>query len=173
MGEPHCCSVSLIVVGADLDPDTVTAALGSPPDRSWRRGDHKQVTLPDGRQRIFDSIHDDGGAKYLLAEADRAQPLQEQFNIWLQRLRARRVDLGGLRRRDWQVELDCFVATTEVLQLPQEVLAELAALGIGVTVSFSAEVAELGLVPDVAPGSMERQAAPNEDASADGGGYGS
>jgi hypothetical protein len=148
MREPHCCSVSLIVVGADLDVDAVTAALGWPPDRSWRRGDRKQVTLPDGRQRIFDSIHDGGGAKYFLAEAQRALPLQEQFDIWLKRFRTRRVELGGLGRNGWRVELDCFVATTEVLQLPHEVLAELAALGIGVAASFSAEATELGVAPD-------------------------
>jgi hypothetical protein len=60
MRDDHCCSVTLIVVGDDLEPDVVTSVLGWLPNKSWRRGEHKRVMQPDGNERVFDSIHDWG-----------------------------------------------------------------------------------------------------------------
>ena len=148
MNGPHCCSVALIVVGPDLDPDAVTAALGWAPDRSWRRGERKRATHPDGRQRVFDSVHDCGGWKRFLSDTERAQSLQDQFDLWLEQVRKRKEGLGILRRHGWRPELDCFAATTEFLPLPHELLAELASLGLDLAMTFSADAGEPGFAPD-------------------------
>jgi uncharacterized protein DUF4279 len=86
MSEEHCCSVTLIVVGDDLEPDVVTSTLGWPPDRSWRRGERKRFTRADGTELIFDSNNDWGGWKLFTTDDERGRPLQDQVGAWLERL---------------------------------------------------------------------------------------
>ena len=89
MREEHCCSVTLIVVGDDLEPEVVTSTLGWPPDQSWRRGERKRFTRPDGTERVFDSVHDWGGWKLFTADDERGRSLQDQVAAWLERLRVK------------------------------------------------------------------------------------
>jgi hypothetical protein len=136
--EKHCCSVTLIVVGDDLEPELVSATLGWYPDRSWRRGEHKRFTRPDGTERVFDSVHDWGGWKRFAADEERGQSLQDQVSAWLERLRGKGQSLQSLRDRGWEIELDCFAATSECLHLPVTALGELACLGVGLALTISA-----------------------------------
>ncbi|MDB5310482.1 MAG: hypothetical protein JWO38_4684 [Gemmataceae bacterium] len=137
MREEHCCSVTLIVVGDDLDPEVVTTALGWPPDQSWRRGERKRFTRPDGTERVFDSVHDRGGWKLFTAGDERGRSLHGQVAAWLERLRVNGQAFRHLRDRGWEVELDCFAATSECLGLPATVLGEFAGLGVGLALTFS------------------------------------
>ena len=139
MREAHCCSVTLIVVGDDLEPEVVTSALGWNPDRSWRRGERKRFTRPDGTERVFDSAHNWGGWKLFAADGERERSLQDQLAAWLERLRVKRPALLGLGDRGWEVELNCFAATSECLVLPVTVLGELASLGVRLALTFSAD----------------------------------
>jgi hypothetical protein len=136
--EEHCCSVTLVVVGDDLEPEVVTFTLGWPPDKSWRRGERRRFTRPDGTERVFDSIHDRGGWKNFTAADERERSLQDQVATWLERLRLKAQALRRLHDRGWEVELDCFAATSESLDLPVTLLGELAGLGIGLVLTFSA-----------------------------------
>ena len=138
MREEHCCSVTLIVLGDDLEPEVVTSTLGWSPDQSWRRGEQKRFTRPDGTVRVFDSVHDWGGWKLFMKGDDRECSLQEQVDKWLERLRGTSQVLQCLHDRGWDVELDCFAATSEFLELPATVLGELGALGVGLALTFSA-----------------------------------
>jgi hypothetical protein len=138
MREEHCCSVILIVVGDDLDPEVVTSSLGWRPDRVWLRGERKRFTRADGTERFFDSVHDRGGWKLFAADDERGLPLQGQFAAWLERLRVKGQALRRLLDRGWEVELDCFAATSECLDLPATVLGELASLGVGLALAYSA-----------------------------------
>jgi hypothetical protein len=138
MDEYHCCSATLTVVGDDLDPASVTAALGWTPDQSWRRGEHKRFTRADGTERIFDSVHDSGGWACFGSADERERSLQDQVAAWLDRLRGKGVAILGLRTRGWEVELDCFAATSEYLHLPTDLMGELASLGVDLAVTFSA-----------------------------------
>jgi hypothetical protein len=154
MREAHCCSVTLIVVGDDLEPEAVTSALGWNPDRSWRRGERKRFTRPDGTERVFDSAHDWGGWKLFAADEERERSLQDQVAAWLERLRVKGPALLDLRDRGWGVELNCFAATSECLDLPVTVLGELARMGVGLALTFSADAdanaAERNAAPDPA-----------------------
>lgn len=154
MREEHCCSVTLIVVGADLEPDEVTSTIGWPSDQSWRRGEQKRFTRPDGSERVFDSVHDWRGWKRFNADDERERSLQDQLTAWLERLRVKGQALRCLHDRGWEVELDCFAATSECLDLPATVLGELAGLSVGLALTFSA-------VGD--PGTAEPPAAPERD----------
>jgi hypothetical protein len=155
MREEHCCSVTLIVVGDDLEPDVVTSTLGWPPDQSWRRGERKRFMRPDGTERVFDSVHDWGGWKRFTADDERGRSLQDQVAAWLERLRVKGQALRCLHDRGWEVELDCFAATSECLDLPATVLGELAGLRVGLALTFSAGgdagAGEPNAAPDQAP----------------------
>jgi hypothetical protein len=139
MCEEHCCSMTLIVTSEDLEPEAVTNALGWPPDQSWRRGERKRLKRPDGTARIFDSVHESGAWKLFQADEARRRSLEDQFAEWLQRLRAKEGALRALRDRGWEIELDCFVATSEYLELPVTVMGELAGFGVGLALTFSAD----------------------------------
>jgi len=152
MREEHCCSVTLIVVGGDLEPEVVTSTLGWLPDRSWRRGERKRFTWRDGTERVFDSVHDWGGRKRFAADDERRQSLQDQVAAWLERLRVKGPALRCLHDRGWEVELDCFSATSESLDLPVTVLGELAGLGVGLALTFSAGGDASAAEPNAAPG---------------------
>lgn len=154
MREEHCCSVTLIVVGDDLEPEVVTSTLGWPPDQSWRRGERKRFTRPDGTERVFDSVHDWGGWKLFTANDERGRSLQDQVAAWLERLQVKEQALRCLHDRGWEVELDCFAATSERLDLPATVLGALAGLGVGLVLTFlaggDAGAAEPNAAPDPA-----------------------
>jgi hypothetical protein len=137
--EYHCCSATLTVVGDDLDPAAVTTALGWSPDKSWRRGEHKRFTRDDGTDRVFDSVHDSGGWKRFGSAEERERSLQDQVAAWLDRLRGKGPVLRDLWARGWEVELDCFAATSEYLHLPTGLMTELAGLGVDLAITFSAD----------------------------------
>jgi hypothetical protein len=109
---------------------------------------------PDGTERVFDSVHEWGGWKLFSADAERGRSLQEQVAAWMDRLRDKGQALRGLCDRGWGVELDCFAATSECLNLPAAVLGDLADLGIGLVLTFSASeppnATEPGLARDPA-----------------------
>jgi hypothetical protein len=60
------------------------------------------------------------------ADDERGWSLQDQVAAWLERLRVKGQALRSLHERGWEVELDCFAATSECLDLPATVLGELA-----------------------------------------------
>ncbi len=138
MQEEHCCSVNLIVVGDDLEPKVVTSALGWPPAKSWRRGERKRFKRPDGIERVFDSIYDCGDGRVLPAHDERELPLEVQVSAWLDRLRFKSHALRSLSDCGWEIKLDCFAATSECINLSSTILGELAGLGVGLTLTFSA-----------------------------------
>jgi len=141
----YCCSVTLIAVGDDLEPDEVTAALGWTPNKSWKRGERKRVTLPDGNEKVFDSFHEWGGWKLFASDEERERPFQFQVAALLDRLRDKKQALESLRDRGWEVELNCFVAASDFLCLP-------AAGGVGLAITFStcqnAPSSQLGVSAD-------------------------
>ena len=127
----HCCSVTLTVVGEDLDPEAVSKVLGMEPDRSWRRGDRKGLTRPDGTVKQFDSVYEDGGWKKFIPKQYQDKPLSDQVYLWLFNLHDLRDAIMGLQERGWVTELDCFTASTEVLVLFNDHLRQIADLGVG------------------------------------------
>jgi len=137
-GAEHCCSVTLIVVGEDLDPEEVTRALGMEAHRSWRRGERKAFVRPDGSVQYFDSVHEEGGWKHFLPERYQDnRPLHEQIYLWVARLRGLAEAIKTLTERGWEVELDCFAIGSEVLVLSSGDLRELAELRIGLAMTLA------------------------------------
>ena len=137
MSERHCCSITLIVIGDDLEPEKVTSALGWSPNQSWRRGEQKQFIRRDGSIRTFGSIHEWGGWKLFSSDEERKLSLDEQLTAWMARLRTKGHELQGLHQRGWKSELNFFVASSECLDMPVNVLNALASLGVGLNLTLS------------------------------------
>jgi hypothetical protein len=137
MSERHCCSVRLIITGSDLDPAGVTAVLGMEPHKSWRRGERKSLTRPDGSVKQFESIHEEGGWTLRIPDCYRDEPLDRQLTIWVARLRELSDALWALKRHGWVIELDCFAASSEVIVLSHRDLRGLADLGIDLALTLA------------------------------------
>jgi hypothetical protein len=148
MDEAHCCSVTLIVSGADLDPDLVSAALGMAPDRSWQRGEPKSFVRNDGSIRVFDNAHDEGGWKSFMPPSQNSWPIQDQLESWLVRLSGLENVIRLFDERGWETELDGFVATREILHLPPGLMLELVGLGLSLALTFSPDRTVGGTGPD-------------------------
>ena len=57
--------------------------------------------------------------------------------IWVSRLRVHREAIKAFKDRGWTAELDCFTATSEVLDLTNDDLQEIAMLGLGLSLTMS------------------------------------
>lgn len=134
--QEHCCSVTLIVVGADLEPDTVTADLGWRSDQSWRRGERKRLTRPDGSEIVFDSLHERGGWKLFNSGEERKLSFQHQFESWFERLWEKREQLCAFHERGWEITLDGFSSSREYLAFPAATVAALARMRVGLEITF-------------------------------------
>lgn len=78
----YMCSVTLLVLGEDLDPDSVSTALRLEPSRWWRKGE-RSVRLSEQITRLRDSVHEWGGWKLFVADEQKDMPLEEQLEFWL------------------------------------------------------------------------------------------
>ena len=58
--------VNLIIIGDDLDPDSVSNKLSLTPSQSWRKGERQELILRDGTKRVFKSRHSWGGWKLFI-----------------------------------------------------------------------------------------------------------
>lgn len=133
----HCCSVTLIVTGEDLDPKTVTRTLSMAADRSWSRGEQKSCTRPDGKVLHFERVYEWGGWKRFLPEAETDRPLDDQIRYWLSELRERRDAIHELLELGCCIELNCFAAGSEFLWLSNRELRDLAKLGVDLSLTLS------------------------------------
>ncbi len=133
----HCCSVTLIVTGEDLDPETVTRTLSMAADRSWIRGERQSYTRPDGKVLHFKSVHEWGGWKRFLPEVETDRSLDDQIRYWLSELRERCDAIHELLELGCCIELNCFAAGSEFLQLSNRELRDLAELGVDLSLTLS------------------------------------
>ena len=135
----HCCSVTFIVTGEDLDPETVTRTLSMAADNTWIRGERQSWTLPDGKVLHFESVHEEGGWKRFLPEAETDRPLDDQIRYWLSELRERRDAIHELLELGCRIELNCFAADGEFLWLSNRELRDLAELGVDLSLTIASD----------------------------------
>ena len=135
----HCCSVTLIVTGEDLDPETVTRTLSMAAHKSWTRGEQKSCTLPDGKVLHFESLYEQGGWKRFLPETETDRPLDDQIRYWLSELHKRRDAIHELLELGCRIELNCFAADGEFLWLSNRELRDLAELGVDLSLTIASE----------------------------------
>ncbi|HEV7240801.1 MAG TPA: DUF4279 domain-containing protein [Thermoanaerobaculia bacterium] len=131
-------SVSLIVLGDDLEPGEITRALGMFPDQDWRKGDVPQIQTPDGRWIPGPAIAEWGGWKKFIPPVLVDDCLEVQLDHWANVLASKAHAIRAFRARGWSSTLDCFFTASEpeVAELKADLLAKLAAIGIDIDINF-------------------------------------
>ncbi len=129
-----CCSATLIILGEALDPALVSELLGLSADAQWRRGEQKR-----SGQLVFDSVHEWGGWKRFIPAELRDAELQEQLEHWIELLAPREAALQRLAARGYELELNCFTASSAELYLAPALLARLASWGVGLSLHVMAD----------------------------------
>jgi hypothetical protein len=122
-------STFLMILGRDLDPDTVSRKLKLVARRSWRRGD---------RKIIGDSRHKYGGWQRVVPDSVGHRPLVTQLAYWARLLGPRKRELREMSRAGYQCILDIFVLAEEgaVALIEPKLLRAVASLGLELHVSF-------------------------------------
>ncbi|WP_175423511.1 DUF4279 domain-containing protein [Inhella inkyongensis] len=116
-------SVGLIITGAQLRPDEVTATLGMEPDECWRRGDSKRVGA---------ELHEWGGWKKRLQRRDDRDPFSLELRLWADLLKGKVTELRCLRDAGCNLTLDCFISISgaALVEINPELQRDLSTLGI-------------------------------------------
>lgn len=137
--DPECLSsVTLIVLGRDLNPDTVSHELSLTPSKSWSKGEQKQIERSDGSQRVFDSRYEWGGWKLFMDSKLNNDLLEAQLQFWIDLLQDKTEAITRLKSHGLQCLLDVFITTdaTASVVLPEELQKSLAALGLEIELSI-------------------------------------
>jgi Domain of unknown function (DUF4279) len=130
-------SVSLIITGRSLDPESVTRALGLKPAQSWRVGELKRA----GNLQ-FKTRYEEGGWKSFLTGHAKRAGLEVQLKRWVSILRPNAKSLRRLRSQGNSCRLVWFAATdaTVSLVISSELLSDLARLALDWEISLFANI---------------------------------
>ena len=136
----YASSVTLIILGTDLDPDTVSEQLSLTPSKQWHAGEYRSYTRPDGTTRIFNSKYDFGGWKRFVEPGLEDESLESQLEYWCKLLLDRREALKTLKASGCECILDLFLATdaSVLLKIPEQLQKSLASLGIDLEIYIMA-----------------------------------
>jgi hypothetical protein len=138
MASQRLSSVTLIVLGDDLDPGEVTRTLGMFPHQAWQAGEVPQIETPDGRWIAAPRSVEWGGWKKFMPKECHDALLENQLEYWVAELQSKSQAVAGLRSRGWSVTLDCYLSARDVdiTTLTTDLLGKLAAVGADVKVYF-------------------------------------
>jgi hypothetical protein len=126
-------SVSLVVTGRTLDPDSVTQLLGITPSESWRAGEPLEVS-----GHLIKTARDEGGWKYHFDRDRRDASVEFQLEAWTHILHDKTDALKHLRSEGNYCRLSWFAASgaTVSIVIPSEMQLELARLGLDWEISI-------------------------------------
>lgn len=133
----YVCSVTLMVLGEDLDPDSVSATLRLEPSQCWRKGE-KAKGRCGSAIALRGSVQEWGGWKLFMADEQKDLLLEEQLECWVEVLRPRIVGLRQLRLLGLECALDIFVTSSETasIVLSNQLQKAVASLGLEMRISF-------------------------------------
>lgn len=131
-------SVTLMLLGENLDPNMVSEELDLLPSGCWRKGEGKSFRRADGTMHDFESKHEWGGWKLSVPAEHKDGPIESQLEFWVQLLRSRIAPLKRLRLLGFECLLDVFVTSGETasITVPYQLQKKLATLGLDVRLSF-------------------------------------
>ena len=133
--EKDVYSVTLLILGNELNPQNITEHLGIEPHQSWQKGEQKSFVKSDGTIQYFDSLYEWGGWKRFLPEEQKDLELSEQLNWWCDFLRGKEAVMLSLEEKGFVLEMNCFA--TVVIEIPANTQRRLSDLRLNLTVSFS------------------------------------
>ena len=132
-------SVTLMILGKNLDPDVVSQELDLMPSQSWSKGGYHSFTRSDGSKRIFNSRHDWGGWKRYIAPKYKEAQLETQLQYWCEALQDKTNAITRLKSKGMHCVLKVFIATeaTASMVLPETLQKSLANLGMEIEFSIN------------------------------------
>ena len=121
--------VTLMILGDDLDPQSVSKALRMRPTRSWMRGESPKES---------EFLYEWGGWKKSLPNTQLSQSLGRQLAFWVRALHGRTQAIAELTRSGHLCALNCYVGSsgTASIIVPVELQQALAAIGLELRISF-------------------------------------
>ncbi len=125
----YLSSCTLVVIGEELIPRSVTHLLRLRPSKSWQKGDPNSLGT---NTRLS------GAWKRALPQSLEAKELHIQLGYWCRLLEGRKQAIRTLARREELCALDCLVIsqnTASIILLPSLQLA-IAKLGLEFRLSF-------------------------------------
>ncbi len=134
----YSCSVTLIILHDDIDPDVVTRELEMLPDKEWRKGEVHSFMRNDGEIIQFEDEYKWSGWKRFIDPDYENKPLEDQLEIWCDALNDRKQAISRLKSFDCYCTLDIFVTTdkTASIVIDEKLQNRLSSLGLDLRVSF-------------------------------------
>src|SRR5689334_603767 len=112
----YYCSVTLCVLGDNIDPEKVTSCLGIQPSRSFRKGEHPSFVMRDGTVKQLDIPYACGGWKLYIAEEKKTLDVPDQIDYWCDFLTTRQDAIRELKSHGYSIILDCFITTKDTAE---------------------------------------------------------
>ena len=140
--QEYVSSVTLLILGENLDPDVVSRELDLVPSQSWSKGVQHSYSLSDGTGRCFNSRHEWGGWKLNLNSSYNDAPIETQLNFWCDTLSDKSSVLAKLKEKGMYCALRLFVTTdnTASIVLSEKLQGALSALGLEIELSIVAGI---------------------------------
>lgn len=129
--EKTVSSVTLMILGDDLIPSTVSELLELEPSQSWMRGEEKRLAKS--------TYYDWGGWKRFSPEKDK--PVEEKIDDWLKVLEGKEDAFEKMKDFGWRASLDVFVAFDEVatISLSNDISRKIGELNLELDFSLNSE----------------------------------
>lgn len=124
----YISSATLMVLGTDLLPTSVSSLLRMRPSKSWKRGEPKTfLGKPVGQ-----TSHEWGGWKKSLPPSQMANSLERQVRYWARILESKADAFSTLTSLGCRCALNCYVGTsgTATIALPPELQTAIGRLGL-------------------------------------------
>ena len=158
----YVSSVTLMILGENLNPDMVTAQLSLTPSRAWCKGEQKSFVRSNGSKCVFDSRHEWGGWKCFIDQTHENALLEKQLQFWCDTLRDRVDAIARLKSKGMHCALSLFVTMDDIASiiLTAELQVSLASLGLELELSIMADDASEQKIGQVSP-----EGAPSDEPS--------
>ncbi|KAB2310644.1 DUF4279 domain-containing protein [Betaproteobacteria bacterium SCN2] len=130
--QEYLSHVTLMILGNNLDPQSVSRSLRLRPTQAWRQGEPKT--------RDLHSTYEWGGWKKALPNAQLTEQFARQLAFWVKALAGRAKAISKLSRAGNLCALNCYIGSsgTASIVIPPELQRAIAALGLELQLSFFA-----------------------------------
>ena len=129
--QEYLSHVTLMILGENLDPQSVSRSLRLRPTKAWRQGEPKTHGS---------STYEWGGWKKSLPNAQLIQPLNRQLAFWVKALTGRNQAIAKLTRDGNSCALSCYIGSsgTASIVISPVLQKNIAGLGLELQLSFFA-----------------------------------
>ena len=124
-------SVTLMILGEELEPSTVSDLVKLEPSQSWKRGEEKKFAKS--------TFYEWGGWKRFLEETD--DSVEEKIASWIGILEGKAEAFKAIKNYGWKASLDAFIAFNEAstISISNDLSRKIGELNLDIDFSLQAE----------------------------------